>query len=149
MLVHDFERYPELSNAQLEVLGLTSPHQQIINDFDAVCVEVVDGDTIRVSTDFRDFVFPVRLGNIDAPELSEGGDEAREWLATEIEGQEVRILMDQDNRVDKYGRLLGRVFHNGLDLGEAMLHLGLVFLFGTKNESLPPPIESIVDEGGL
>jgi len=134
MFEHDYKQFPELTNTQLEVLQFSSPHPQITEDFDALVVKVHDGDTITLRTGNRDFDFPLRMHDIDAPELSEGGTFARDWLKSKIEGQEVHIAINRANRVGKYGRLLGQVFFNGLDLGQEMLHLGMVSVFGLKNE---------------
>ena len=100
---HDFERFPELSKSQLETLGFLSPHKQITEDFFGEVVKVSDGDTIRMVVEFRDFDFPVRLLDIDAPELNEGGDVAKMWLKGRIEGEEVMVVIDRNNRVGKYG----------------------------------------------
>jgi len=119
-----------------------SPHKQIMDDFDAEVKKVTDGDTIRVKTDFRDFDFPIRLNSIDAPELNEeGGKEAKEWLKQQIENEEVKILIDKDNRVDKWGRLLGDVQHNGLQMEQAMLRLGLAKKFNRRSEGEIPKIQ--------
>lgn len=138
MYEHDYKRYPELTNTQLEQLQFSSPHQQITEDFTAVVVKVHDGDTITLRTDFRDFDFPLRILDIDAPELSEGGEEARQWLNGKCLHQDVQVQIDANNRVGKYGRLLGRVFFSGLSLAEEMLSLGLVSEFGRKKESEIP-----------
>ena len=123
---HDFKKYPELTNKQLREAPFESPHQQITEDFFADVISVHDGDTIRLRTDFRDFTFPLRFLEIDAPELGEGGEEAGNWLRARLLGAKVQIIMDPINRVDKWGRLLGQVFHNGLDVGTEMLQRGLV-----------------------
>jgi len=133
---HDFNKYPELTNRQLEILRFVSPHPQIIEDFDAVVVKVYDGDTIRVTCNFRDFDFPIRLLDIDSPEMNEGGREARDWLRTKILGQKVRILIDPQHRVEKYGRLLGRIIYNGLDVGQEQLYLGLAEPF-QESQGIP------------
>lgn len=133
---HDFEKYPELSNSQIATFGLFSPHPQITEDFVAKVEEVIDGDTIKVSVSFRDFVFPIRLLDINAPEMSEEhGEEAKQFLRNRIEGEEVMILIDKSQRVGKYGRLLGRVLAQGVDVGREMLNFGLVFEFGRKGEA--------------
>ncbi len=134
---HDYKNFPELSNTQMEQLQFTSPHEQITKDFFAVVVKVHDGDTITLETDFRDFDFPLRFLDIDAPELNEGGDVAREWLKQKIEGKDIQVLIDPRNRVGKYGRLLGRVFYRGMDVGQEELYLGLVVPFGAKKEGEP------------
>jgi len=138
MFDHDYNKYPELTNSQLEHLQFSSPHRQITEDFFAIVVKVHDGDTVTVRADFRDFDFPVRLLNIDAPEMSEGGEVAREWLNSKILGQEVQVLIDPKNRVGKYGRLLGKIFYCGMDLGLEQLNLGLAKPFGLKKEGEVP-----------
>ena len=131
---HDYVNFPELTNSQLDVLQFSSPHPQITEDFFATVVKVHDGDTVTLNTSFRDFDFPLRLLDIDAPELSEGGEEAKKWLESKLLLKEVVVLIDSSNRVGKYGRLLGRILSDGLIVGEEMLHLGLVSEFGAKDE---------------
>lgn len=141
MFEHDFVKYPELTNKQLEELRFVSPHVQIEEDFDATVVKVHDGDTITVSTSFRDFTFPVRFLDINAPELSEeGGKEAAAWLRSKLLGEEVRVLVNKENRVGRYGRLLGRVFFQGLDVGQEELNLGYAKPFSQKNEGVVPEV---------
>lgn len=130
---HDFSKNPELTNSQLDSLGLLSPFPQIVDDFVAEVVKVHDGDTVTLRTSFRDFDFPLRLANIDAPELSEGGQEAKEYLEGLALGKEVMVLIDSENRVGKYGRLIGELLVSGFNAGEDMLRQGLVFEFGQKN----------------
>ncbi len=135
---HDYKKNPELTNAQLEVLGFSSPHVQIKEDFDAIVVKVHDGDTITLRTEFRDFDFPLRFLDIDAPEMNAGGETTRDWLSSRLLNEEVKIMINPDNRVGKYGRLLGHVMHRGMNTGNEMLHLGLVKPFGSKGEGEPP-----------
>jgi endonuclease YncB( thermonuclease family) len=118
-MTHDFKRFPELTNSQMGMYYFDSPHKQIREDFFGRVVKVHDGDTITISCDFRDFNFPIRFANIMAPELSEeGGFRSRDWLASQILGQEVEIKVNKNNPVEKWGRLLGRVFFKGFDVGE-------------------------------
>lgn len=131
---HDYTKFPELTNTQLNDFGFASPHKQITEDFRATVVRVHDGDTITLRTTFRDFDFPLRMLNIDSKELNEGGEEAGEWLRTKILNQSVTILIDSKQRVGKYGRLLGIVLFNGMDVGEEELYLGLAKPFGSKDE---------------
>jgi len=137
---HDYVKYPELTNSQLSDFQFTSPHKQITEDFRATVVKVHDGDTVTLRTKFRDFDFPLRLLDIDAPELSEGGEVAQQWLQSKLLSKEVDILIDSSQRVGKYGRLLGRISSGGLLVGDQMVSLGLVFPFGSKDESkIPSP----------
>ena len=121
-MTHDFKKYPELTNAQMQLYYFQSPHKQITDNFKAVVVKVTDGDTIRVETDFRDFNFPIRFSKIAAPELNEkGGEESQRWLEKQIMGEEIEIMMDPNNRVEKWGRLLGEVMHGGFNINEMSL----------------------------
>ena len=135
---HDFKNYPELTNRQIQEDPFRSPHKQITEDFEAVVVKVHDGDTITLRTDFRDFDFPLRSFGIDAPELNEGGEEAGDWLRNRILGKTVKIMISSSNRVDKYGRLLGSVFHAGMDVGDEELRLGLAVPFENRREGELP-----------
>lgn len=147
---HNWVRYPELTDSEMEEFGFLSPHEQIVSDFTARVVKVHDGDTIRVECDFRNFDFPVRFLYIDAPELDRGqrGFEARDYLRGVIEGEEVLILVDRFNRVDKYGRLLGRVISAGQDVGEMMVHAGHAQLFEFRREEEVPSFNEYMGRSG-
>jgi endonuclease YncB( thermonuclease family) len=124
-MTHDFKLYPELTDSQMAEHYFQSPHKQITEDFRAKVVKVTDGDTIRVLWSERDFTFPVRLRDIQAPEPKErGGKESQMWLERRILGEEVEILVDPDNRVEKWGRLLGAVYHMGLNVGNESVERG-------------------------
>lgn len=141
MVEHDFVKYPELSNRDIEVLQFQSPHKQIVEDFMAEVIKVHDGDTITLKTDFRDFTFPLRFLGIDAPEMNAGGEVARDWLKNRILNAEVQVLIDRYNRVDKYGRLLGTVFFMGMDVGMEEIYLGLAKPFTQRYEGELPNLD--------
>lgn len=140
---HDFERFPELSNSQIDEFGFLSPHEQIVSDFRGFVVRVHDGDTLTLRVDFRDFDFPLRLADIDAPELSTGspGLESRDWLKGLIEGEEVEVRIDKFNRVEKWGRLLGVVVVGGLSVGEMAVTAGVASPFGLRREGTIPDLD--------
>ncbi len=140
---HDFVAQPELRNNQLEEHQFSSPHPQITEDFDAKVVKVHDGDTVRVTTNFRDFDFPIRLLDIDAPEMNQGGEVARDFLSGQILDKLVTVKINRENRVDKYGRLLGHIVHGGIDMGEVLLRQGLVTTFKQRREQQIPDINRI------
>jgi len=146
-MAHDFEMFPELTNGQMEIYYFESPHKQITEDFDAHVDKVIDGDTIRVSCDFRDFSFPVRFLDTNAKEMSEGGAKAKSWLKSKIEDEEVRILINANKRVGKYGRLLGRVFHSGMDINDESIRVGMATKFDQRNEGQLPNINKDLDMG--
>ena len=119
-MAHDFKLFPELTNRQMALYYFDSPHKQITENFEAKVVKVTDGDTIRVEWNERDFSFPIRFANIAAPELNEeGGKESQNWLERQIMGEEVMIIVNRQNRVEKWGRLLGEIIHGGININEA------------------------------
>lgn len=123
-MVHDFDRFPELTNRQMQIYYFESPHPQINTSFFGRVVEVHDGDTVRIDTDFRSFDFPLRMLDIAAPELNEsGGRESQQWLEEKLLDAEVFVEIDPSNRVGKFGRLLGRIKQLGMDVGrESMIN---------------------------
>ena len=136
---HDFKQFPELTNAQMNFYYFESPHKQIFENFFAKVMNVHDGDTITLRWEERNFDFPIRFLDINAPELSEDrGNQVRDWLKQRIEEQEVEIRINKKNRVDKWGRLLGRVFHRGMDTAKEMKDLGLVTSFEARDEGKIP-----------
>jgi len=136
-MAHDFKRFPELTNNQMQIYYFDSPHKQIIEDFVAKVVKVTDGDTIRVEVDFRDFNFPIRLARIAAPELDEeGGVESQSWLEDLILGEEVEIKLTKQ-RVEKWGRLLASIMFLGLDLGRASIDAGHSVMWENRQRAIP------------
>lgn len=124
-MAHDFEKFPELTNNQMQFYYWESPHKQIFENFTAEVVRVKDGDTLLIRAPFREFDFSLRLSNIAAPELNErGGKESQEWLESLIEGKWVNIEVNYYNRVEKWGRLLGEVKLGGFDVGEMSVITG-------------------------
>lgn len=120
-MAHDFKKFPELTNNQMNLYYFDSPHIQITEDFDAKVTNVHDGDTVTLEVGWRDFTFPLRMSNLLAPELNEeGGIRSRDALKDLIEGAMVEVIINKMNRVGKYGRLLGEIRYRGLDIGEEM-----------------------------
>ena len=142
---HDFDRFPELTNAQMDTHYFDSPHKQIFESFNCKVTKVHDGDTITVRWKERDFDFPIRFENIAAPEMSEeGGKEAQKWLEGKILNQEVSVLVNPRNRVEKWGRLLGRILFKGIDIGQEQAATGLVTTWAGRDEGKIPNINWII-----
>ncbi len=136
----DFVKFPELRNSQFDFYYLKSPHKQITEDFWADVVKVQDGDTITLRTSFRDFDFPLRLARIDAPELNDTkGRESQQWLEGKLRKAFVLVKIDPQNRVEKWGRLLGDVIHNGVSVSEESEIMG----FSQDFKNREPPIRNI------
>lgn len=80
-------------------------------------VRVVDGDTFRIVYDGE--AVSVRFLGIDAPEpRGSGGRAATEYLERLIGGRVVRIEFTGPRKRDNFGRLLCRVYLDGLDVGK-------------------------------
>lgn len=132
-MAHNFKRFPELTNSQMQFYYFDSPHKQITEGFLAEVVKVTDGDSIRVKTDFRDFDFPIRLANINAPEMNEGGEESKNWLEKELLGEEIYVKIDKNNRVGKFGRIIGEILLFGVNINYQSLAEGLSLPFGQED----------------
>jgi len=138
-MTHDFKRFPELTNNQMNLYYFDSPHQQIAEDFDAKVVNVHDGDTVTLEVGFRDFTFPLRMSNLMAAELNEeGGIRSRNHLKNMIEGAMVEIIINKMNRVGKYGRLLGEVRYKGFDVGQQMIQDGFAVSLDEEQPGIKP-----------
>jgi len=141
-MAHDFKKFPELTNNQLNFYYFDSPHKQITESFIARVVKITDGDTIRVKWNERDFDFPVRLAKIQAPELKEeGGLESAKFLKDEILGAEVIVNVNSTNRVGRWGRLIGDVIHEGRSMSDESMDRGLSKNFYREEGGEIPPIE--------
>lgn len=104
-------------------------------EYKAVVTRVVDGDTVDCSIDLGfdiQISQRVRLLGIDAPEsrttdLMEKveGLKVKQWLTKKITGQEIKIQTQYDSR-GKFGRVLGTLFLEGVNLNAHMLQEGMV-----------------------
>lgn len=135
--MHDFKKHPELSNAQLQIYYWDSPHRQITEDFIAKVVKVVDGDTVRLNWEERNFDFPLRMIKIDAPDEGSEREVSKRWLEEQILGEEVEIALDKA-RIDKWGRVLGDVIHQGRSMANLSLDLGYSVPFGDRGAHTIP-----------
>lgn len=86
---------------------------------------VLDGDTVVVLLDGQTEPVRLRVDGIDAPErCQDGGEAARDALiglalrkAVQVEGE----------AIDVYGRLVGRLTLEGVDLGAEMVRSGMAW----------------------
>lgn len=85
-------------------------------------MEVFDGDSLLVST--RDGEVEVRLLGINAPESSEcHGDVALHDLEDLLDSGELTLVADSDD-TDRYGRVLGYLYVDGLNVNLALIANG-------------------------
>lgn len=92
-------------------------------------IRVVDGDTIRVAGE------RIRIANIDTPEMPPRSRCAAEAIlagraksnleAMVAQAYEAHFIPSLGRERDAYGRLLGRVELDGVDVGRAQLEAGL------------------------
>ena len=85
---------------------------------------VIDGDTIKVDGQ------TIRFALVDAPELKHDGGQARNFVE-EICPVGSTVVVDQDDSQleDKYGRILGVIYCNDLNLNKELLDSGLGDLY--------------------
>lgn len=144
---HDFIKFPELTNSQMALYYFESPHKQILEDIRVNVIKVHDGDTITVEWNQRDFNFPVRFLDTNSPELNEpGGDESRDWLKARIGGKEIDLIIDKDQRVGKWGRLLAKVMFGGVDINEESIMIGKSTTFENRKEAEIPDFNKEVNK---
>ena len=144
MFEHDYKKFPELTNRQLQEMQFSSPHKQYTEDFEAEVVKVHDGDTFTIRTNDRDFDFPIRLVDVDCPELNEGGEIARDFVKNWILNKKVSISINPQKRVGKYGRLLADVICGGVSISEMLLALGYALPFGKRRENKIQPMSFVL-----
>jgi micrococcal nuclease len=107
--------------------------------FQGQVVEVIDGDTIKVTVQGR--IETVRYIGIDSPEtnhptkgLESGGREASEVNRQLVARQQVRLELDVQER-DRYGRLLAYVY-----VGDQMINAELVRRGYAQATTVPPNV---------
>jgi micrococcal nuclease len=102
--------------------------------------KVVDGDTIDVDIDLGfdiSFSSRVRLAGIDTPESrtkdlyeKKLGLESKEWLKKALEnGKTVVIKTEKINSTEKFGRVLGWLFVDDVNLNLAMIDQGYAWSY--------------------
>ena len=100
----------------------------------AEVIGVVDGDSITVKIDQTEY--RIRLAEIDAPEIAQlWGKESKLALKEKLENKEVIIEVID---VDRYSRLVARIFLDGRQINREMLEEGhaWVYLEYLRDESL-------------
>ncbi len=108
---------------QADTTGLALPPGDYIH---ATVERVYDGDTFEAITR-HGVTIRVRLAEIDTPEKGEPfSNRARETLQRMVDHGEVAIRLFD---VDKYGRIVGRVFANGTDTSAELVRLGLAAVY--------------------
>jgi micrococcal nuclease len=110
-------------------------------------IKVVDGDTIDVDIDLGfniSYTQRVRLAGIDTPESrtkdlyeKKLGMESKEWLKNALShAKTIIIKTEKPDSTEKFGRILGWLYVNDVNLNKAMIDQGYAweYLGGTKEK---------------
>jgi endonuclease YncB( thermonuclease family) len=97
-------------------------------------VSVTDGDTIKV-LDANQVQYKVRLTGIDAPERKQPYSTAsRKHLASLVEGRQVVV---ESSRSDRYGRILGKVWVEDIDVNLEQVRAGYAWWYRYYSKEQP------------
>lgn len=94
--------------------------------FSGTVVGVTDGDTIKVlkAENQRYREIKVRFHGVDAPESKQAfGTKAKQFVSNLVFRKQVRV---EQVVIDRYGRLVGRVYYTSTDGKERLLNLDCV-----------------------
>jgi hypothetical protein len=82
-------------------------------------IDVYDGNNITIETK-KEFI-RIRLLGVNSPDLNEtGGPEAKEKLCGLVLGKDVTVHMNELDPIDMYGRTLGAVVVDSINVHERM-----------------------------
>jgi len=125
---------------------------RIYENFDAVVMRVVDGDTIYVRINdvpaIMGYEIGIRVYGIDTRELDDGGNKSKEYAKTLLKpGDKVKLT---NTRRGKYFRIVADVIMaDGQSLAEILLEKDLAYPYygGTKRPKGWKPSEFVRDDG--
>lgn len=97
-------------------------------------VGVADGDTVTVLDEMDNGRFRIRLYGIDSPEKKQAyGNKAKQYLSSLVYGKRVSVRFSS---LDRYGRILGRLYLSGEDISLLMLSAGYAWHYRQYDNSL-------------
>ena len=121
--VNEGRTYMKITNVILLVI--------LCSDVSAVTLEgkvvsVHDGDTITILGASRR-QHRIRLAEIDAPGISQAfGNQSKKSLSDIVFGKSVKVVQDD---VDRYRRVVGRVYVNGIDVSAEQVSRGMTWVY--------------------
>lgn len=122
------------------LLALLLIFQSAIADLSGQVISITDGDTCTMLID-RTTQVKVRLAEIDAPERGQPfGTKAREHLSSLVFGKAITV---KETSIDRYGRTVGRIYVDGLDVSAEMVSRGAAWVY--RAYSKDPLLLSIED----
>jgi micrococcal nuclease len=108
-------------------LGLVPAGVQAAESWTGWVSWVMDGDTVLLVREGEHEPVKLRIEGIDAPETCQpGGTEARDALIQLSLRKSVQVL---DHGQDSYGRKIGRLSVDGVDLGAEMVRSGMAWAY--------------------
>jgi micrococcal nuclease len=103
-------------------------------------VRMANGDTLSILVDEQ--TRKIRLADIDTPERRQPfGTKAKQALADLTFNKSVRVV---EVDVDRYGRIVGRVYANGLDVNAELVKQGYAWVYRKYAKS--PELYRLEDE---
>ena len=117
-----------------------------MREYEATIIRIIDGDTVEAELDLGfgiKYKSKLRFMNYDAPEtyrpscLAEklAGTKAKDWLSKRLYNYiknynsnilDTVTLRTYKDRKGKYGRILCRIWINGVDIIQEMIDLGMI-----------------------
>lgn len=95
-------------------------------------VKVADGDTITILSEKNEQI-RIRFSGVDCPEKSQAfGQKAKEFTANLCAGKQVKVISQSK---DRYGRVLGVVMVNGVNVNKEILKAGLAWHYKQYDKS--------------
>lgn len=95
-------------------------------------IKVSDGDTVTILTEDK-VSHRIRLNDIDAPEKKQPfGNKSRDNLASYIAGE---IITVKYKSKDKYGRILGTIYFENLDINLQQIKNGYAWVYKQYSEN--------------
>lgn len=110
-----------------------------MHEYKAKLLRIVDGDTVDLAVDAGfDIWFNARfrLYGINAAEIrtknleeKARGLAAKDWLADKLKDKEIVIQTYKEDKQEKYGRYLAKIFVDGVNLNDLMVQEGFAKVY--------------------
>ena len=119
------------------IVALFLPTLLYAGAWEGKVVGISDGDTIKVLQDGKQVI--IRLASIDCPEKGQPyGQAARKFTASLVAGKVVKVWQTD---TDRYGRIVGFVFADGIDVNKELLKAGMAWHY--KQYSRDPELAKL------
>ncbi len=93
--------------------------------YEGQVVKIADGDTLTLLVDSKQL--KIRLSDIDTPERKQPfGTRAKQALSDLAFGKQARVV---EVTVDRYGRIVGRVYADGVDVNQELVARGYAWVY--------------------